>query len=160
MALERAKAHLEKKGLLNRVIEPREQTATVAEAAAALGCEASHIAKTMSFEGVDGEAILVVTAGDVKVDNHKFRDAFGVKPHMLAFGEVEPRIGHAVGGVCPFGVEERVRVYCDNSLKRFEFVYPAAGNDHSGVRLTCDELFYAADAERWVDVCKGRQAEQ
>ena len=155
MSMERAKAHLEKKGLLDRVIEPEVQTATVAEAAAALGCEESHIAKTLSFYDGEGGAMLIVAAGDAKVDNRKFKDRFRMKPKMLAYEDVEPMTGHAVGGVCPFGVREGLAVYCDVSLRRFAYVYPAAGNAHSGVRLTSDELFDAADAREWIDVCKG-----
>lgn len=157
MSMERAKAHLQEKGYLDRVIEPDVQTATVAEAAAALGCDPCHIAKTLSFYNGEGGALLVVAAGDAKVDNRKFKDQFGLKPKMLAFDDVEAMTGHAVGGVCPFGAREGVRVYCDLSLRRFGEVYPAAGNAHSGVRLTCDELFAAADALAWIDVCKGWQ---
>ncbi len=155
MSIERAKAHLEKKGLLDRVIEPEVQTATVAEAAAALGCEESHIAKTLSFYDGDGSAILILAAGDAKIDNRKFKDRFGLKARMLSSDDVEPMTGHAIGGVCPFGVNPGVQIYCDVSLKRFDYVYPAAGNAHSGVKLTCDELFQAADAREWIDVCKG-----
>ena len=155
MSMERAKAHLEKKGYLDRVIEPVVQTATVAEAAAALGCEESHIAKTLSFYGAESGAVLILAAGDAKVDNRKFKDKFGMKAKMLSADDVEPMTGHAIGGVCPFGVNGGAQVYCDVSLKRFQYVYPAAGNAHSGVKLTCDELFGAADALEWVDVCKG-----
>ena len=154
MSMERAKAHLEKKGYLDRVIEPAVQTATVAEAAAALGCEESHIAKTLSFYGAESGAVLILAAGDAKVDNRKFKDKFGMKAKMLSADDVEPMTGHAIGGVCPFGVNGGVQVYCDVSLRRFQYVYPAA-NAHSGVKLTCDELFGAADALEWVDVCKG-----
>lgn len=155
MSMERAKAHLARKGFLDRVIEPAVQTATVAEAAAALGCEESHIAKTLSFYDGEGGAILILAAGDAKIDNRKYKDKFGRKAKMLAAEDVEPMTGHAIGGVCPFGVGEGVRVYCDESLKRFSYVYPAAGNAHSGVKLTCEELFDAADALEWIDVCKG-----
>lgn len=155
MSMERAKAHLQKKGFLDRVIEPEVQTATVAEAAAALGCAESHIAKTLSFYDGEGSAILILAAGDAKIDNRKFKDKFGRKAKMLAAEDVEPMTGHAIGGVCPFGVNEGVQVYCDESLKRFDYVYPAAGNAHSGVKLTCEELFGAADALEWIDVCKG-----
>lgn len=155
MGAEQAKAHLRAKGLLGRVIEPSVVTATVAEAAAALGCEPCNIAKSLSFAGEGAQSVLVVAAGDAKVDNRKFRERFGFKPHMLSYEEVEPRIGHAVGGVCPFGVKPGVEIYCDISLRRFKYVYPAAGNDHSGVKLTGEELYQAADALDWVDVCKG-----
>lgn len=156
MSMQRAKAHLEQKGYLDRVIEPEAETATVEQAAAALGCAPANIAKTMSFYGADAaESVLVVAAGDCKVDNRKFKEAFHYKPKMIAAAEVEERVGHAPGGVCAFGVNPGVHVYCDVSLKRFDAVYPAAGNDHSGVRLSCDELFDACDAIDWVDVCKG-----
>ena len=155
MSMERAKAHLQKKGFLDRVIEPEVQTATVAEAAAALGCAESHIAKTLSFYDGEDSAILILAAGDAKIDNRKFKDKFGRKAKMLAAEDVEPMTGHAIGGVCPFGVNDGVQIYCDESLKRFDYVYPAAGNAHSGVKLTCEELFGAADALEWVDVCKG-----
>lgn len=155
MSMERAKAHLQKKGFLDRVIEPEVQTATVAEAAAALGCAESHIAKTLSFYDGEDRAILILAAGDAKIDNRKFKDKFGRKAKMLAAEDVEPMTGHAIGGVCPFGVNDGVQIYCDESLKRFDYVYPAAGNAHSGVKLTCEELFGAADALEWIDVCKG-----
>ena len=156
MSMQRAKAHLEKKGYLDRVIEPAVETATVEQAAAALGCEPAHIAKSMSFYGADdAESILIVTAGDCRVDNHKFKETFHYKPRMIAADEVEARIGHAPGGVCAFGINPGVKVYCDVSLQRFDTVYPAAGNAHSGVRLSCEELFDACDAASWVDVCKG-----
>ena len=155
MSMERAKAHLQKKGFLDRVIEPEVQTATVAEAAAALGCAESHIAKTLSFYDGEDRAILILAAGDAKIDNRKFKDKFGRKAKMLAAEDVEPMTGHAIGGVCPFGVNDGVQIYCDESLKRFDYVYPAAGNAHSGVKPTCEELFGAADALEWIDVCKG-----
>ena len=155
MSMERAKAHLQKKGFLDRVIEPEVQTATVAEAAAALGCAESHIAKTLSFYDGEDRAILILAAGDAKIDNRNFKDKFGRKAKMLAAEDVEPMTGHAIGGVCPFGVNDGVQIYCDESLKRFDYVYPAAGNAHSGVKLTCEELFGAADALEWIDVCKG-----
>ena len=155
MSMERAKAHLQKKGFLDRVIEPEVQTATVAEAAAALGCAESHIAKTLSFYDGEDRAILILAAGDAKIDNRKFKDKFGRKAKMLAAEDVEPMTGHAIGGVCPFGVNDGVQIYCGESPKRFVYVYPAAGNAHSGVKLTCEELFGAADALEWIDVCKG-----
>ena len=130
MSMERAKAHLQKKGFLDRVIEPEVQTATVAEAAAALGCAESHIAKTLSFYDGEDRAILILAAGDAKIDNRKFKDKFGRKAKMLAAEDVEPMTGHAIGGVCPFGVNDGVQIYCDESLKRFDYVYPAAGNAH------------------------------
>lgn len=114
------------------------------------------IAKTMSFL-VDGEPILILTEGTAKVDNRKYKDQFHVKAKMIPFDEVEEYIGHAPGGVCPFGIKDGIKVYLDESLKRFETVYPAAGNDHSAVRLTIAELEDVAEACGWIDVCKERE---
>ena len=111
------------------------------------------IAKTMSFL-VDGEPILILTEGMARVDNRKYKDQFYVKAKMIPFDEVEGYIGHAPGGVCPFGIKDGIRVYLDESLKRFEIVYPAAGNDHSAVKLTIAELEEVAGACGWIDVCK------
>ena len=153
MSLEKAKADLEQKGFLDHVIELKKSTATVAEAAEALDVKPGMIAKTMSF--LQGEkAVLILTEGTAKVDNHKYKDTFHVKAKMIPFGEVEEYIGHAPGGVCPFGIKEGITVYLDESLKRFETVYPAAGNDHSAVRLTIAELEDVAGACGWIDVCK------
>ena len=138
MSLERAKKYLEEKGYADHVIELEESSATVQLAAEALGVEQGMIAKTMSFL-VDGEPILILTEGTAK---------------MIPFDEVEEYIGHAPGGVCPFGIKDGIKVYLDESLKRFETVYPAAGNDHSAVRLTIAELEDVAGACGWIDVCK------
>ena len=154
MSVERVKDFFEKEGIADRIQEFDVSSATVELAARALNCEGCRIAKTLSFH-LDDKVILIVAAGDAKIDNRKFRDALGAKPHMLKMDEVEPRIGHAPGGVCAFGINDGVSVYCDVSLKRFDYVYPAAGNDHSGVKLNCDELYDACDAKGWVDVCKG-----
>ena len=154
MSLVKAEKYLEEKGFLDHVIELEASTATVAEAAAALGVEEGMIAKTMSF--LQGEqAVLILTEGTAKVDNRKYKDTFHVKAKMIPFDEVEEKIGHAPGGVCPFGINEGVDVYLDESLKRFETVYPAAGNDHSAVKLTIPELEQIAGAKGWVNVCKG-----
>ena len=153
MSLEKAKAYLDNKGFLDHVIELNDSTATVAMAAEALGVESGMIAKTMSFL-VDGEPILILTEGTAKVDNRKYKDQFHVKAKMIPFDEVEGYIGHAPGGVCPFGIKNGIKVYLDESLKRFETVYPAAGNDHSAVRLTIAELEEVAGACGWIDVCK------
>jgi prolyl-tRNA editing enzyme YbaK/EbsC (Cys-tRNA(Pro) deacylase) len=109
--------------------------------------------KTLSF-AIDGGAILVVAAGDAKVDNRKFKDKFSIKPKMLAFDEVEPLVGHAVGGVCPFGVNNGVKVYLDESLRRFDFVYPAAGTANSAVRLSVEELERASEFSEWINVTR------
>ena len=141
MSLEKAKKYLEEKGYADHVIELEESSATV------------QLAKTMSFL-VDGEPILILTEGTAKVDNRKYKDQFHVKAKMIPFDEVEEYIGHAPGGVCPFGIKDGIKVYLDESLKRFETVYPAVGNDHSAVRLTIVELEDVAGACGWIDVCK------
>lgn len=160
MAFDRAKAHLDQFGLGGRVQVFDVSSATVELAAQAVGCEPAHIAKTLSFM-VDGEPVLVVAAGDVKVDNRRYKDAFGTKAKMLTPQEAEELVGHAVGGVCPFGIKAGVRVFLDESLKRFDVVYPACGSASSAVRLTIPELELSSGCERWVDVCKGwREQEQ
>ena len=153
MSLEKAKAYLESKGFLDHVIELKDSTATVNEAAEALGVQPAMIAKTMSF--LQGEkTVLILTEGTAKVDNRKYKDTFHIKAKMIPFEEVETQVGHAPGGVCPFGINENVIVYLDESLRQFETVYPAAGDDHSAVKLTVDELEKIAGATGWVDVCK------
>lgn len=154
MAFDVAKEYLEKLGLGDRVMEFEESSATVELAALAVGCEPARIAKTLSFL-VDGKAILIVAAGDVKVDNHRYKEQFKTKAKMLSAEEVVELVGHAVGGVCPFGVKEGVRVFLDQSLKRFDVVYPACGSANSAVKLTIPELEQCSGFEAWVDVCKG-----
>lgn len=153
MSLEKAKAYLAEKGYADHVIELEDSSATVQLAAQALGVEPGMIAKTMSFLLGD-EAILILTEGTAKVDNRKYKDTFHMKAKMIPFEEVENWVGHAPGGVCPFGIKEGIRVYLDESLKQFDTVYPAAGNDHSAVKLTIAELEEVAGAVGWVDVCK------
>lgn len=153
MSIERVKEYLKKFDYTNKIIELKQSSATVELAALALGCEGKQIAKTMSFD-VNGNTILVLLAGDVKVDNAKYKQTFGVKAKMLGFDEVENRVGHKVGGVCPFGVNEGIKVYLDISLKRFDVVYPAAGNANSAVKLTIPELETCSGFESWVDVSK------
>lgn len=153
MSLEKAKAYLAEKGYADHVIELEDSSATVQLAAQALGVEPGMIAKTMSFL-IGEEAILILTEGTARVDNRKYKDTFHMKAKMIPFEEVENWIGHAPGGVCPFGIKEGVRVYLDESLKQFDTVYPAAGNDHSAVKLTIAELEEVAEAVGWVDVCK------
>ena len=153
MSMDRARSHLARHGLEDRIIEFDVSSATVALAAQALGCEEARIAKTLSFEQGDG-ALLVVAAGDARVDNAKFKQRFGIKARMLSADRVEALIGHGVGGVCPFGVNAGVPVYLDESLRRFDVVYPAAGTGASAVRLTIDELARASEAEGWVDVTR------
>ena len=153
MSLERAKAYLAEEGYADHIIELEDSSATVQLAAQALGVEPGMIAKTMSFL-IGEEAILILTEGTAKVDNRKYKDTFHMKAKMIPFEEVENWIGHAPGGVCPFGIKEGIKVYLDESLKQFDTVYPAAGNDHSAVKLTIAELEEVAGAAGWVDVCK------
>ena len=153
MSLEIAKRYLEKKGYADHIIELEQSSATVALAAEALGVEEGMIAKTMSF--LQNEtAVLILAEGTARIDNRKYKDAFHTKAKMIPFDEVERYIGHAPGGVCPFGVEDGIKVYLDESLKRYDVVYPAAGNDHSAVKLTIAELEEACGNVEWVDVCK------
>ena len=153
MSMKRARAHLARYGLESRIRELTVSSATVALAAEALGCEPARIAKTLSFENGEG-AILILAAGDARIDNAKFKHRFGMKARMLSADRVEPLIGHGVGGVCPFGVSEGIPVYLDESLKRFDIVYPAAGTAASAVMLTLSELERASEADGWVDVTK------
>lgn len=153
MSVEKAKKYLASVGLADRVIEPEASTATVPLAAAALGVDEGMIAKTLSFI-VNERPILILAAGTARIDNRKYKDLFHTKARMVPFESCEELIGHAAGGVCPFGVNGGIRVYLDETLRQFDFVYPAAGNDHSGVRLTPDELARAVGGAEWVDVCK------
>ena len=153
MSLERAKAYLAEKGYADHVIELEDSSATVQLAAQALGVEPGMIAKTMSFL-IGEEAILILTEGTARVDNRKYKDTFHMKAKMIPFDDVEAYIGHAPGGVCPFGIKEGIPVYLDESLRKFDIVYPAAGNDHSAVKLTIAELESVSVAKKWVDVCK------
>ena len=153
MSLEIAKRYLEKKGYANHIIELEQSSATVALAAEALGVEEGMIAKTMSF--LQNEtAVLILAEGTARIDNRKYKDAFHTKAKMIPFDDVEQYIGHAPGGVCPFGIKDGIKVYLDESLKKYDVVYPAAGNDHSAVRLTIAELEDACGNAEWVDVCK------
>lgn len=153
VSMERASAWLKKFNLEGRIQEFTESSATVELAAQRLGTEPARIAKTLSFL-VEEAAILVVAAGDGKVDNAKFKAAFHTKAKMLSYEQVEPLTGHAVGGVCPFGVREGVRVFLDESLRRFTTVFPAVGTASSAIELTIPELEMASGCEAWVDVCK------
>ncbi len=153
MAIERVREYFKTKGMEDRIREFETSSATVALAAQALGCEECRIAKTLSFH-VGEKVVLVVAAGDAKIDNAKYKAFFGTKAKMLAFDEAESLIGHAVGGVCPFAVNEGVLVYLDESLKRFETVFPACGSSNSAIELTMEELELYSGFEVWVDVCK------
>ncbi|MGN0336327.1 MAG: YbaK/EbsC family protein [Lachnospiraceae bacterium] len=153
MSLEIAKRYLEKKGYADHIIELEQSSATVALAAEALGVEEGMIAKTMSF--LQNEtAVLILAEGTARIDNRKYKDAFHTKVKMIPFDEVEQYVGHAPGGVCPFGIKDGIKVYLDESLKKYDEVYPAAGNDHSAVKLTIAELEDACGNVEWVDVCK------
>ena len=154
MAFDKAKAHLEKHGFGDRIREFDVSSATVELAAAALGCDGAHICKSLSFGLDENTSILVLTSGDCKVDNAKFKAYFGKKATMLSFDEVEEKIGHAVGGVCPFGINDGVEVYLDESMKRFEVIYPACGSSNSAVKLTIAELEECSGYKEWIDVCK------
>ena len=153
MSIEKVKEYFRQYGMEDRVWEKEHSSATVEEAAEALVCEPQRIAKTLSFQAGD-RVVLVVTAGDRKIDNKKYREQFGSKAKMLKFEEVEDLVGHAVGGVCPFAVKEGVEVYLDESLKRFETVFPAAGSSNSMIELSIEELERYSHSLQWVDVCK------
>ena len=157
MSIGKVKTYFEQYGMRDRVREFDVSSATVELAAQALGCEGCRIAKTLSFM-VEGKAVLIVTAGDAKVDNPKYKARFGTKAKMLGLEEVESLVGHAVGGVCPFAVNEGVEVYLDESLKRFETVFPASGSSNSAIELTIPELERCSGFNAWVDVCKGWEA--
>ena len=158
MAYERAKEYLKSKGLEDHIIIPEHSSATVAEAAEALGCEPGMIAKTLSFLQGD-KAVLILAEGMVRIDNKKYKARFGCKAKMIPHDQVEELVGHNVGGVCPFGVNPDVTIYLDESLKQHTTVYPAAGTDHSAVRLTIEELELACNDAPWIDVCKDPDAE-
>ena len=154
MAIEKVKEYFSSYGIADRIQEFEVSSATVELAAQALNCEPCRIAKTLSFM-VKEAPILIVTAGDAKIDNPKYKAQFGTKAKMLTPDEAISMIGHAVGGVCPFGVKEGVTVYLDESLKRFDTVFPACGSSNSAIELTLDELEKYSAAVSWIDVCKG-----
>lgn len=157
MSVETVKAYLDGFGLGERVREFAVSSATVELAAQAVGVEGARIAKTLAFQAPEG-CLVIVAAGDAKIDNPKFKARFHHKATMLSAQEALALTGYAVGGVCPFALPENIPVYLDVSLKRFDTVYPSAGNAASAVRLTCEELFDASGAVEWLDVCKGWQA--
>ena len=159
MSIERARAYLAEKGVADRIRELDHSSATVELAAEALGVEPARIAKTLSFM-LHETPILIVAAGDAKIDNHKYKSLFGVKAKKLTPEEAETLIGHAVGGVCPFGVPENVKIYLDRSLTRFETVFPACGSSNSAIELTIPELEELSAMAEWVDVCKGWESEE
>lgn len=154
MAIEKVREHFAGCGMADRILEFDSSSATVELAAQALSCEPRRIAKSLSFM-LGEEPILVVTAGDAKVDNAKYKAKFGKKAKMLTPDEVVQFIGHAIGGVCPFAVNDGVTVYLDESLKRFSTVFPACGSSNSAIELTIPELEEHSGFTEWVDVCKG-----
>ena len=145
--------HLKKYHMENRIITVNSSSATVKEAASALGTEEARIAKTLSFKLKD-KVILIVIKGDMKIDNAKYRHTFGEKAHMLSHDEVEELTGHPVGGVCPFGVKEGVEIYLDESLKVFDTVYPACGAPNNAIKISIPELEKVTNYSEWVDLCK------
>ena len=156
MAIEKVKEYFRKYGMEDRVQEFNVSSATVELAAEALHCEPCRIAKTLSFM-VRKEPVLIVAAGDAKIDNPKYKAQFGTKAKMLTSEEVENLIGHAVGGVCPFAVNDEVNIYLDASLKRFRTVFPACGSSNSAIELTIEEMEKYSGFMAWIDVCKGWQ---
>ncbi len=154
MAIEPVREYFKELNIDDRILEFEVSSATVELAAQAVGVEGARIAKTLSFHQGD-KCILIVAAGDAKIDNRKFKDQFGMKARMLSADEAEALIGHAVGGVCPFAVKDSVAgIYLDDSLKRFDTVFPACGSSNSAIELSCDELYRYSKADAWIDVCK------
>ncbi len=153
MSLENVKNYMKKYKLEKDILEFPVSSATVKEAAEAIGCREADIAKTMSFL-VDEQPIVIVVAGDRKIDNSKYKQEFHKKAKMVPFDQVDEIIGHEVGGVCPFAVKENVEVYLDESLKEFEFVYPACGSHNSAIKLTIPQLEETSNYKKWIDVCK------
>ena len=153
MAIEKVREYFRSVGMEDRVMEFAVSSATVELAAQALSCEPCRIAKTLSFS-VDGKPILIVTAGDTKIDNPKYKAQFGTKAKMLSPDEALSLIGHAVGGVCPFAINEGVTVYLDVSMKRFETVFPACGSSNSAIEMTMEDLETHSGYTAWIDVCK------
>ena len=156
MSLEKVKLYFKQFGLENKIMEFSESSATVELAAHALGCEPGRIAKSLSFMVIE-KPILVIVAGDIKISNSKYKQTFGVKAKMLTYDEVESLIGHKVGGVCPFAINEGVDVYLDISLKKYQTVFPACGSGNSAIELTITELEKYSNFIKWVDVGKDNE---
>ncbi|MCQ2470822.1 MAG: YbaK/EbsC family protein [Clostridia bacterium] len=157
MAIEKVREYFKKFCMEEQILEFDVSSATVELAAIAVGCEPEKIAKSMTFN-VNGECVMIITAGDVKIDNAKYKAEFHLKAKMLTADEALEKTGHAVGGICPFALNEGCKVYLDESLKRFQFVYPACGSSNSAIKLTPDELQKYSDSfVKWVDVCKPKQ---
>lgn len=157
MSIEIARAYFKKFDMDSRILEFEVSSATVELAAQAVGCEPERIAKTLSFM-VDEQPILIIAAGDAKIDNSKYKAMFHKKAKMMTPEELETYVGHAIGGVCPFGIPEQVNVYLDKSLTRFETVFPACGSSNSAIELTIPELEKYSNFKEWVDVCKNWEA--
>lgn len=153
MAIEKVREYFREYGIAERIREFDVSSATVKLAAAALGCDECRIAKTLSFHAGD-KVILIVAAGDVKIDNRKYKTQFGAKAKMLGYDETEELTGHAAGGICPFAAKDGVEVYLDESIRRFDTVFPACGSSNSAIELTIEELEKYAKPVGWVDVCK------
>ena len=154
MTIEAVKEYLKEYGKDNAIIELKASSATVELAAKALGVIPARIAKTLSFK-VDNNCVLIVTAGDTKIDNRKFKEIFNTKAKMLTPEEVIEFTGHAIGGVCPFGLKDpKIKTYCDISMKRFETIFPACGSHNSAIELTCDELFTISKSYKCLDIFK------
>ena len=160
MSIQKVREYFRGFGIEDRIREFDVSSATVELAAVAVGVEGARIAKSLSFK-VEDQPIIIVVAGDAKVDNSRYKAQFHTKAKMLTHEEAHELIGHDVGGVCPFALPEDVKVYLDVSMKRFETVFPAAGSSNSAVEMTCDELErYASNFAAWVDVCKGWRPEE
>lgn len=153
MSIEKGRAYFRQFGMEDRVLEFDVSSATVELAAQALGVDGARIAKTLSFKNGDG-CMLILAAGDTRIDNKKFKEKFHFKAKMLTSDEVLEMVGHPVGGVCPFGINDGIDVYLDVSLKRFETVFPAVGSGSSAIELDLDELYKYSNAKEWIDVCK------
>lgn len=154
MSIEKGRAYFRQLGIEDKVMEFEVSSATVELAAQALGVEGARIAKTLSFKTHDDGCMLILAAGDARIDNRKFKDKFHLKAKMLTAEEVLEMVGHPVGGVCPFGINEGIPVYLDESLKRFVTVFPAVGSGNSAIELNLEELFEYSKALEWIDVCK------
>jgi len=159
MSIDRVRTHFSKWNRQAEILEFETSSATVEDAASTIGVIPARIAKTLSFRGDEDSAILIVTSGEAKIDNKKFRETFSIKARMLSPEDVLDQTGHAIGGVCPFGLKNKLDVYLDVSLKRFETVFPACGSSNSAIELTIDELEKFSLYCNWVDVCKGWEEE-
>ncbi len=161
MSIENVRVYFDQWQMADRILEFDVSSATVELAAKALNCEPARIAKTLSFQTKEGDGcILIVMAGDAKIDNAKFKKEFGMKAKMLSPDDALRLTGHAVGGVCPFAVHDDVAVFTDVSMQRFTTVFPACGSSNSAIELTCGDLYRYANSQKWLEVCKGWQEEK